>query len=161
MRKNPFKKSGSSGLSSPATPNPLEHLTASAIGFPSPSVSNRSTSKNDLHADIDSTTSTFENNENEPSNNGTNGRTPTTPAPSSGPGKFTPWYEKNKAQLREDHPAVEETELIKIGLRQFKTLNSYLTPQASTNGEKRKRDEGEPTESGVSKLAKFGFVKKG
>lgn len=156
-RKNPFKKD-ESVTASPSTPNPLGHLTANAIGFPSPSVSNRSTTPS-TPSGVSSTNghdgdseSAVENSENQPTNGGTS-----TPSASSGQ-KFMPWYESKKEQLREENPTVSESELIKIGLRQFKTLNIYLTPPA--NGEKRKRDEGEPGESGVSKLAKFGFFKK-
>lgn len=91
-----------------------------------------------------------ENNENQPKNSNSSS------TPSSGQ-KFMPWFESNKDQLKEENPDATDSELIKIGMRQFKTLNSYSTPRGVS--EKRKLDEGEKGGSGVSKLARFGFVK--
>lgn len=141
MRKNPFKRADSASKSSPAPSNPLGHLTGKAIGFSSPKT-----------VDPEEVPSTLEpeNNENQPKNSAT------------GP-KFMPWFEDNKNRLKEQHPdAATDAELIKIGMRQFKAQNSAATttPQAGTPAaEKRKLDETDKGESGVAKLAKFGFTK--
>ncbi|XP_062553662.1 WD repeat and HMG-box DNA-binding protein 1 [Armigeres subalbatus] len=147
-RKNPFKKS-QSAANSPATRNPLRHLTSNAIGFPSPSAFDNSSGSVQQSGTADNGVT----NENLPKS-GAN--TPTSSTPSNGQ-KFPAWFERNKTQLVEEYPTASEQELIKIALKQFRTLNTYLTPQAGN--EKRKRDDGEQGESGVAKLAKFGFVK--
>ncbi|KAL9701191.1 hypothetical protein quinque_004632 [Culex quinquefasciatus] len=141
MRKNPFKRADSASKSSPVPSNPLGHLTGKAIGFSSPKT-----------VDPEEVPPTLEpeNNENQPKNSAT------------GP-KFMPWFEDNKNRLKEQHPdAATDAELIKIGMRQFKAQNSAATttPQAGTPAtEKRKLDETDKGESGVAKLAKFGFTK--
>ncbi|XP_049291296.1 WD repeat and HMG-box DNA-binding protein 1 [Anopheles funestus] len=166
---NPFRKStpagnNEGGISSPASSsghndansssNPLEHLTGKAIGFSaarnsSPSIgsssSSRLTSSSDGGQD-----------ENRPQNSGI-----FTPG---GGMKFLPWFELNREELQRQHPQTTEAELIKIGMREFKTQQSKGQPGTSTaesGTPKRKLEENDQPETGVSKLAKFGFVKNG
>ncbi|XP_058835522.1 WD repeat and HMG-box DNA-binding protein 1 [Topomyia yanbarensis] len=155
MRKNnPFRKNDSASKSStPSSGNPLDHLTGKAIGFSSPSTTReRAESANvsgvsELPGGTADDNSLPENNENQPKNcNGT---------PSGM--KFLPWFESNKEHLKKEYTDANDAELIKIGMRQFKTLNSYSLPRGSS--EKRKLEDDERGESGVAKLAKFGFTK--
>lgn len=156
---NPFKKTGSAAKSTPGqSTNLLGHLTGKAIGFNSPS-SNGGDSHREWNdsANISGISAMVngeengENNENQ-SKNGTNSSSST---PSGM--KFMPWFEINRSQLKEENPNATDSELIKIGMKQFKTLNSGLTPRGT--GEKRKLEDSEESGSGVSKLARFGFVK--
>ncbi|XP_058464750.1 WD repeat and HMG-box DNA-binding protein 1 [Malaya genurostris] len=157
MRKNnPFRKNDSASKSSaPISGNPLGHLTSKAIGFDSPSAARRDESNGGSNISgvseltADGNNGLPENNENQ-SKNSNGGGTP------SGM-KFLPWFESNKDQLKKENPDVNDAELIKVGMRQFKTLNSYSQPRGSS--EKRKLEDGEKNESGVAKLAKFGFTK--
>ncbi|XP_058121938.1 WD repeat and HMG-box DNA-binding protein 1 [Anopheles ziemanni] len=164
---NPFRKSTPAGgdsvaSSSPAsipggTGNPLEHLTGKAIGFSTSSNSSGSPYVAKAPANGGQV-------ENRPHNNsaGTSG----TPSGSGG-GKFKLWFEQNQAELQQRHPEVESSELVRIGVREFRALQQKGTEggkASKENGtphktsEKRKLDESEPAESGISKLAKFGFV---
>lgn len=157
-KNNPFKKNDSTSNASPASSNLLGHLTGKAIGFDSPRSSNVDTEsdKDQVESSVmahDGTENgSAENNENQPKNSNSNSSTP-----ASGQLKFFPWFARNKEQLKEENPNATEEELVKIATRQFKTLNSYTTPRGVS--EKRKLDEGEKGGSGVSKLARFGFVK--
>uniref|UniRef100_A0A182QLY3 Uncharacterized protein n=1 Tax=Anopheles farauti TaxID=69004 RepID=A0A182QLY3_9DIPT len=132
--------SSASGSKNGANSNPLEHLTGKAIGFSASRSSSPSVTQD----------------ENRPHNNGG------TPA---GEGmKFYPWYEEQREELQKRHPEATESELIVIGMREFKTHVQQKggqtvgvgTPKAS---EKRKLEETDQPQSGVSKLAKFGFTK--
>ncbi|XP_055601577.1 WD repeat and HMG-box DNA-binding protein 1 [Uranotaenia lowii] len=159
-KKNPFKRTGdSASKSTPSSGNPLGHLTGKAIGFSSPSTGTVARDDSINMSGLseigsDEPSSLIENNENRPKNSNT----------SSGV-TFIVWFESNKDQLKQDNPDATESELIKIGMRQYKTLNNGVsTPRSSAtsqNGtaEKRKLDESEKKETGVAKLAKFGFVK--
>ncbi|XP_050091209.1 WD repeat and HMG-box DNA-binding protein 1 [Anopheles aquasalis] len=169
---NPFRKSalaasGSDPSSSPASSsslsskngstasNPLEHLTGKAIGFGSSSTAARKTAGGEDGQD-----------ENRAQNGGSSVGTP-------GGMKFMPWFEQNRTELQGRHPELDESELIKIGMREFRTQQQQKqvttagqspgTPDTSSTSkvaaEKRKLDETDRPESGVSKLAKFGFVK--
>ncbi|XP_053663398.1 WD repeat and HMG-box DNA-binding protein 1 [Anopheles marshallii] len=161
---NPFRKSTAAGneggISSPASSsshngansssNPLEHLTGKAIGF---SASRNSSSGSKLTV---AGSSDGGQDENRPQNSGS-----TTPV---GGMKFLPWFELNRDELRRQHPEAAEAELIKIGMREFKTQQSKGQPSTSTaesGTPKRKLEQNDQPETGVSKLAKFGFVKNG
>uniref|UniRef100_A0A182JY15 Uncharacterized protein n=1 Tax=Anopheles christyi TaxID=43041 RepID=A0A182JY15_9DIPT len=168
---NPFRKSmaaGSDGISSPATSsgqngakssNPLEHLTGKAIGFSasrssSPSVGSKLTASGDAAGGQD---------ENRPQNSGG-----TSTLASSGAGmKFLPWFELNRDELQRKHPEAAEQELIKIGMREFRAQqpkgasSTGASSTADSGTPKRKLEENDQPETGVTKLAKFGFVKSG
>uniref|UniRef100_A0A182XYT5 WD_REPEATS_REGION domain-containing protein n=1 Tax=Anopheles stephensi TaxID=30069 RepID=A0A182XYT5_ANOST len=165
---NPFRKStaaGSSdgGISSPASStgqngangssNPLEHLTGKAIGFSAARTSSPSVAAGRL-------TSNGGQDENRPQNSAAAGTT----TPASGM-KFLPWFELNREELQRQHPEAAEADLIKIGMREFKSHQSKGQPSTSSTAEsgtpKRKLEENDQPETGVSKLAKFGFVKHG
>uniref|UniRef100_A0A182NHX9 Uncharacterized protein n=1 Tax=Anopheles dirus TaxID=7168 RepID=A0A182NHX9_9DIPT len=162
---NPFRRTtttGSSdggggsggGISSPASSasghqnganssNPLEHLTGKAIGF---------------SASRSSSSPTVGQDENRPQNSAGGG--------SSTPGgmKFLPWFEQRREELQKRHPGAADAELIKIGMREFKAQQQKGVSQADGAGtskatDKRKLDEVDQPESGVSKLAKFSFAK--
>ncbi|XP_055532403.1 WD repeat and HMG-box DNA-binding protein 1 [Wyeomyia smithii] len=152
-KNNPFRKSntGSSSSHSFGGSNPLGHLTGKAIGFESPRT-NGTTNGSDEVVSSSGLTETGasgsgENNENVPKNS--NG----TPAGL----KFMPWFESNKEVLKRENPDAADGELIKIGMRQFKSLHGSAIPRASS--EKRKLEDGDRGDSGVAKLAKFGFTK--
>ncbi|XP_053687150.1 WD repeat and HMG-box DNA-binding protein 1 [Sabethes cyaneus] len=140
-KNNPFRKNDSgSSTNRSSGGNPLGHLTGKAIGYESP--------RTNENATTEPASTSEENNENVPKNS--NG-TPTGL-------KFMPWFESNKEQLKQENPDASDAELTKIGMRQFKTLHgSSSLPRVSS--EKRKLDDGERGESGVAKLAKFGFTK--
>ncbi|XP_053674269.1 WD repeat and HMG-box DNA-binding protein 1 [Anopheles nili] len=161
---NPFRKTmtADDGRSSPASSlshaganssNPLEHLTGKAIGF-----SGMGTSSPSLGSSLASSTEGGQD-ENRPQNSGT---------PAGGGIKFLPWFEQHQERLQKQHPGVAEADLIKIGMREYKTHHQKTPALSSGTGtehdspkvsEKRKLDDSEQPESGVSKLAKFGFVK--
>ncbi|XP_050076148.1 WD repeat and HMG-box DNA-binding protein 1 [Anopheles maculipalpis] len=165
---NPFRKStaaGSSdggGISSPASStghnvgtngssNPLEHLTGKAIGFSAARNSSPSFGSKSL-------TSNGGQDENRPQNS-------TTTTPASGM-KFLPWFELKREELQRQHPEAAEADLIKIGMREFKSQQSKGQQSSTSTAEsagtpKRKLEENDQPEAGVSKLAKFGFVKNG
>ncbi|XP_058066093.1 WD repeat and HMG-box DNA-binding protein 1 [Anopheles bellator] len=163
---NPFRKAtpaggdatlSSSPASSPGGTNPLEHLTGKAIGFAASPGSSRTASS-------EAATGTGQD-ENRPQN-GAGKR-----QDSAGGNKFLPWFEENRTELQGRHPEAGESELIKIGMREFRTQQQQQKSTAGEDGgvesgtttpkaaEKRKLDETDQPESGVSKLAKFGFVK--
>nr|XP_040227095.2 WD repeat and HMG-box DNA-binding protein 1 [Anopheles coluzzii] len=166
---NPFRKStaaATDGISSPASSsghtganssNPLEHLTGKAIGFSasrsssSPSVGSKPTSS--------SVDATGGQDENRPQNSGGGTSTPGM--------KFLPWFELNRDDLQRKHPEADEQQLIKIGMREFKVQQAKgassgaASSPADGGSAKRKLDASDAPETGVSKLAKFGFVKSG
>ncbi|XP_055625021.1 WD repeat and HMG-box DNA-binding protein 1 [Toxorhynchites rutilus septentrionalis] len=152
---NPFRKKGSALKSTPSASNPLGHLTGKAIGFSSPSSTNGGYHDGNESANMSGASSMFTGDESGATANSENqSRGSNTPSGM----KFMPWFEINRRQLKGENPDATDQELIKIGLKQYKALNSLPASRGET-GEKRKLEDSEKSETGVSKLARFGFVK--
>ena len=141
---NPFKKSGAFSKSVSTPTNSLSHLTSKSIGF----------NQSSAHFD----------DENTPRNN----VSMDTPRP----GNFGTWFLANQASLKASNPNVSDNDLmLKVGKNIYKELTqkqkqpneeSFVKdPQNSLTVNKRKLNltEDESAETGITKLAKFGFSK--
>ncbi|KAG4078619.1 hypothetical protein HA402_015209 [Bradysia odoriphaga] len=123
-KRNPFKRGA--GGASKLTKNPLSHLTEKAIGF-SDSQSQDSQSLNGFNL------LTNETNTDDTSNNGSsnyrddNIENQAQNAASTTPRiKFMDWFKEHRDEIESENPDVIAAELTKIGMRQFKALQSDM-----------------------------------
>lgn len=73
---------------------------------------------------------------------------------------FFEWFQTNRAELTEQNPELETSELTKIGMNRYKELYSSKTTFDESVSLKRKLNGTEKKENDrTSKLAKFGFNK--
>jgi HMG (high mobility group) box len=66
---------------------------------------------------------------------------------------FMIWFQENRAALEAEFPDADIPELTRAATKRYRSL-----PKENGSTGKRKMDDAEKKESGVSKLAKFGFV---
>lgn len=77
------------------------------------------------------------------------------------------WFTENKPDLLIEHPDISAIDLTKIAMRKYKSFVADMKSNTPINSNKRKtmddeNEQGASTskpQSGIAKLAKFGFTK--
>lgn len=68
---------------------------------------------------------------------------------------FTTWFSENRNELLKEFPNLKSIELTSKAMQRYKSLSA----EKQTSQKRKQVDDGDAKQSGIAKLAKFGFNK--